>query len=84
MKSVFAGSGLLVDVIGMGVFFLVWMGLVVLAQTIFLLLGVPHVIANGVAVAVMSSLASAFFFTGEVDRFNQLGLLITKPLLNRD
>ncbi|MBI5330036.1 MAG: hypothetical protein HZB71_05425 [Betaproteobacteria bacterium] len=77
-------GGLLVEMIGMGVFFQVWIGLMILIKSVLHLLGASHDLANGVAIAVMLPIAGAVLLTGEIDRFNQIGLWVTRLSRNRE
>lgn len=70
--------------IGMGVFFLAWLGLLVFLKSTAVLHGVSVDMANGVAMAVLMPVAGAVLFTGDTDRFNQIGQWVSTPSRNRD
>ncbi len=70
--------------IGMGVFFLVWLGLLILLEASAVLLGASVDLANGVAMAVLMPVAGAVLFTGDTDRFNQIGRWASTPSCNRE
>lgn len=70
--------------IGMGVYFLTWLGLLILLKATAVLLGASVGMANGVAMAVLMPVAGAVLLTGDTDRFNQIGRWASTPSRNRE
>ncbi len=70
--------------IGMGVFFLAWIGLLILLKATAVRLGASVDMANGVVMAVLMPVAGAVLLTGDTDRFNQIGRWAYTPSRNRE
>ena len=74
----------MVELIGMGVFFLAWLGLLILLKATSVLLGASVDMADGVAMAVLMPVAGAVLFTGDIDRFDQIGRWVSTPSRNQE
>lgn len=66
-------AGMAVELAGIVGFVLAWMGLSVLVDAASVYAGAPVDVAEGVAIAVTLPIAGAVLFTGEEDRFRQIG-----------
>ncbi len=74
----------MVELIGIGVFLQVCLGLWILVGSAAVLLGASIDMANGMAMAVLMPVAGAVLFTGDTDRFNQIGRWVSTPSRNRE
>lgn len=73
-----------VGLIGMGGYFLAWLGLLILVEVTAVLLGASMEVVDGVATAVMLPVAATFLLTGDTDRFRQIGQWVSKASRRRE
>lgn len=74
----------IVGLIGMGGFFLAWLGLLLLVEATAVLLGASIEVANCVGIAVMLPMAATFLLTGDMDRFRQIGQWVSNASRRRE
>ena len=73
MKTSEFKGGFVVDLSGIGLFFLVWFSVLILVDVTAVQSGTSVDLVNVFDTAVMQPIASVVHFTGDTGRFNQIG-----------